>query len=46
MSTFNNDDIPPYAILSHTWSEGEEVTYDELITGKGENKAGYDKIRF
>jgi hypothetical protein len=41
-----NDNIPPYAILSHTWSEGEEVTYDELVTGKGVNKAGYDKIRF
>jgi hypothetical protein len=24
----------------------QEVTYDEFITGKGENKAGYDKIRF
>jgi hypothetical protein len=46
LSTFNNDNIPPYAILSHTWSEGEEVTYDELVNGKGEKKAGYDKIRF
>lgn len=47
LSTFNNnDDIPPYAILSHTWSEGTEVTYDELVTGKGETKAGYEKIRF
>lgn len=46
LSTFNNDDIPPYAILSHTWSEGEEVVYDELVTSKGKNKAGYAKLRF
>lgn len=42
-----NDDIPPpYAILSHTWQEGQEVTYNELVTGTGEDKSGYDKIRF
>ena len=44
--SFNTDDIPPYAILSHTWSEGEEVTYDELVAGEGKNKAGYAKLRF
>jgi hypothetical protein len=46
LRTFSNDLLPPYAILSHTWSEGQEITYDELVTGKGKNKAGYDKIRF
>ena len=46
LHTFDNDDIPPYAILSHTWSEGEEVVYDELVAGKGKNKAGYAKLRF
>ena len=46
LSTFNNDDIPPYAILSHTWSEGNEVTYNELVTDTGMNKAGYTKLRF
>jgi Heterokaryon incompatibility protein (HET) len=46
LSNFNTDDIPPYAILSHTWSEGGEVTYDELVAGKGRNKAGYAKLRF
>ena len=45
MSNFNTDDIPPYAILSHTWSEGE-VTYVELVAGEGKNKAGYAKLRF
>ena len=46
LSNFNTDDIPPYAILSHTWWEGGEVTYDELVAGKGKNKAGYAKLRF
>jgi hypothetical protein len=45
LATFNTDDLPPYAILSHTWTDGE-VTYDELVAGTGKNKAGYDKIRF
>ena len=41
------DDIPPYAILSHTWgADQEEVTFDDLKYGSGESKAGYDKIRF
>ncbi len=44
--TFNNDDIPPYAILSHTWTEGQEVTYDELVAGGGTSKDGYAKLRF
>jgi hypothetical protein len=45
--TFNDDDQPPpYAILSHTWYDGQEVTYDELIAGTGKDKTGYDKILF
>jgi len=38
--------VPPYAILSHTWKEGEEVTFQELIDGTGKGKPGYEKIRF
>ena len=41
-----DDEIPPYAILSHTWKEGQEVTFSDLINGTGKSKAGYDKIRF
>ncbi|KAF2740090.1 HET-domain-containing protein [Polyplosphaeria fusca] len=44
LATFT-DEIPPYAILSHTWNNGE-VTYDELVAGTGKNKAGYAKIHF
>lgn len=39
-------DIPPYAILSHTWgTNGTEVTYQDLVAGTGYNKPGYEKIR-
>jgi hypothetical protein len=39
------DDIPPYAILSHTWGL-EEVTFKDIMDGTGEDKPGYKKIRF
>jgi hypothetical protein len=39
--------IPPYAILSHTWGADEdEVTFLDLTTGIGTTKAGYRKINF
>jgi hypothetical protein len=40
------DEIPQYAILSHTWKDGEEVTFKDLMDGTGKDKTGYDKIRF
>ncbi|KAH8726137.1 hypothetical protein GQ44DRAFT_739261 [Phaeosphaeriaceae sp. PMI808] len=40
----SDDTIPPYAILSHTWEDGEEVTFRDLIDGTGKNKASYNKI--
>lgn len=39
------DEIPPYAILSHTWGD-EEVTFRDLTNGTGKEKNGHDKIRF
>jgi hypothetical protein len=40
-------DIPPYAILSHTWgAEGDEVTFNDLRNGSGKSKAGYNKVQF
>ena len=39
------DDIPPYAILSHTWGLAE-VTFKDMIEGTGRSKTGFDKIRF
>ena len=44
---FSGDDIPEYAILSHTWgADTEEVTYRDMTDGIGKNKIGYEKIRF
>jgi hypothetical protein len=41
------DDVPRYAILSHTWgADIEEVTFRDMIDDTGKSKAGYDKIRF
>jgi hypothetical protein len=41
-----NDEIPPYAILSHTWREGEEITFEDLANDTGKDKPGYQKLRF
>jgi hypothetical protein len=41
-----DDEIPPYAILSHTWQHGQEVTYNGFNEVSGKSKAGWDKIRF
>ncbi|KAI0971981.1 hypothetical protein F4678DRAFT_64958 [Xylaria arbuscula] len=39
--------IPPYAILSHTWgSDDEEVTYEDITQGTGNHKDGFRKIQF
>ncbi|KAL6151991.1 hypothetical protein ACJBU6_08883 [Exserohilum turcicum] len=45
--SFDDGDIPPYAILSHTWgADGDEVTFADLQTGGGKTKPGYKKIIF
>jgi ankyrin repeat protein len=42
-----NDNIPQYAILSHTWgSDNEEVTYKDFVDGNAEDKPGYSKLQF
>ncbi|KAH8691698.1 heterokaryon incompatibility protein-domain-containing protein, partial [Phaeosphaeriaceae sp. PMI808] len=39
--------IPRYAILSHTWgSDNEEVTYQDLFNGTGNDKKGFCKLTF
>ncbi|KAK4166239.1 HET-R [Cladorrhinum sp. PSN259] len=42
----NDANPPPYAILSHTWKEGEEVLFKDLEDGAAKNKAGYAKLQF
>jgi hypothetical protein len=44
---FFGRNIPPYAILSHTWGpDDEEVTFRDIVNGMGKHKAGWRKIRF
>jgi hypothetical protein len=44
---FVGNNIPPYAILSHTWGvDSEEVTLKDLMYRTGNDKPGYTKIRF
>jgi len=44
---FAEDEVPRYAILSHTWGrDGDEVTYKDIIDGTGRGKPGYDKLTF
>jgi hypothetical protein len=35
--------IPPYAILSHRWEDGE-VSLQQLQSGEGQERLGYSKI--
>lgn len=41
-----NGNLELISFLSHTWTEGEEVTYNDLVSGTGIDKTGYAKIRF
>jgi hypothetical protein len=43
-TVFDNE-IPPYAILSHTW-DVDEFLYEDLVNETGKNKIGYKKIQF
>ncbi|GKZ31438.1 hypothetical protein AbraIFM66950_012048 [Aspergillus brasiliensis] len=40
---FLDYELPPYAILSHTWGK-EEVTYQEINAAGAKEKSGYEKI--
>ncbi|RYN87201.1 Vegetative incompatibility protein [Alternaria tenuissima] len=47
ITSFDNNALPSYAILSHTWGlDSEEVTFADLAKGDSEHKPGYTKIRF
>lgn len=41
---FFDDQVPEYAILSHRWGE-EEVSYQDFLANRGNDGAGYAKIR-
>jgi len=40
-----SSNIPPYAILSHTW-DNDEFLFEDLVNETGNRKAGYRKILF
>jgi len=40
-----DDDIPSYAILSHTWGS-QEITFKDMANDSGRSKIGYEKIKF
>jgi hypothetical protein len=42
-----DEQIPPYAVLSHTWGkEEDEVTFKDVIDGTYKKKYGYRKLEF
>jgi hypothetical protein len=46
ITSFDNDNLPPYAILSHRWGEvAEEVSFEDIAGNAGKDKSGYQKIR-
>ncbi|MCJ1361134.1 hypothetical protein MMC16_000231 [Acarospora aff. strigata] len=46
LKDFPANQIPVYAILSHTWGKDEEeVLFADMERGRAEGKAGYKKIR-
>jgi hypothetical protein len=47
LNLFIGNNIPRYAILSHTWeADHNEVTFQDLMNAQGSSKRGYRKIRF
>jgi hypothetical protein len=40
-----DDQVPPYAILSHTWGD-EEIVYQDLHNNSFEQKLGFKKIKY
>jgi hypothetical protein len=44
---FTGRNIPHYANLSHTWGQDwDEITFGDIKTGLGRNKAAYAKLTF
>ena len=46
ITNFDDNELPPYAILSHRWGEdAEEVTFEDVARNAGKGKSGYRKIQ-
>jgi Heterokaryon incompatibility protein (HET) len=47
LTRFASNNIPSYAILSHTWeADNQEVTFQDICNTTGNSKNGYRKIQF
>jgi hypothetical protein len=47
LTRFTSNNIPSYAILSHTWeADDQEVTFQDMCNTTGNSKNGYRKIQF
>ncbi|KAH8803578.1 heterokaryon incompatibility protein-domain-containing protein, partial [Xylogone sp. PMI_703] len=44
LKEFGGKEVPPYAILSHTWGE-KEVTLEDIKRGNAKDNAGYVKVQ-
>ena len=44
LEEFGGNNIPLYAILSHTWGKNE-ITFQDIEGGDAEEKVGYEKVR-
>lgn len=45
LDEFFDEDIPAYAILSHTWAEKKEVTFQDICGPTREKEPGFTKIK-
>jgi hypothetical protein len=45
LEEYNENAVPPYAILSHTWEDGE-VLFKDVIGGNYSHLAGFQKIEY
>lgn len=43
LETFFDTNVPEYVALSHTWNS-EEVTFQDILTGAGQWKKGWNKL--
>lgn len=41
---FMENEVPPYAILSHTWEKGE-VSFQDMHGGAAKARKGYEKLQ-
>jgi hypothetical protein len=44
LEEFEGNEIPLYAILSHTWGTNE-ITFQDIKSAKAEEKVGYEKVK-